>query len=516
MASKKRFLLGVDVGTTGTKILAIDPQGRPVAGRTEEYPLLHPKPSWAEQNPEGYWKAFCRGVKRVLREGRILPSQIQGIGLSGQMHSAIFLGKKGEVLRPAILWCDQRTEEECVEMERILGRSNLMRWALNPALTGFTAPKILWVRNHEPSVMERTRHILLPKDYIRYLLSGEFLSEVSDASGTLLLDVKKRRWSDSILRGLSIPKEWLPEVRESPGLCGVITQTAARKTGLKPGTPIVGGGGDCAAGGIGAGIVHPGLLNVSIGTSGVVFSFTPKPVCDPRGRLHSFCHCVPGKWHVMGVMLMAGGSLRYIRDTLCREEIEEAKKRSRDPYDILTAKAKKAEPGSGGLLFLPYLAGERTPHADPKVRGAFVGLGLGHRKAHWLRAVLEGICFGLRDSLEIFKTLGISIEEIRVTGGGARSAVWRQILADILDFPVTRVKTEEGPSMGAALLAGVGTGVFPSVEEACKKTVLTGKPSLPRRKFRGLYQEQFDRFKSAYPALRPLFHSNKDSNEKKY
>ncbi len=500
------YFVGIDIGTSGTKSLLIDAVGKILAQATVTYPLLTPHPGWTEQHPEDWWKATVQGVRTVLKKAGIDGSHVGGIGLSGQMHGSVFLDARHTVIRPAILWNDQRTAAECKEIEtRVGGPERVIELVSNPALTGFTAPKILWLRNHEPENFARVKKILLPKDYIRFRLTGAFATEVSDASGTLLLDVAHRRWSQEILQALDIPEDWLPQVVESPETTGTVSPQAAAELGLKPGVPVVGGGGDQAAGAVGTGVVKPGILSVALGTSGVVFAYSQAPLQDAWGRLHTFCHAVPDAWHVMGVMLAAGGSFQWFRNALGTEELARAKAENRDVYDLLTEMADSVPPGAENLFFLPYLSGERTPHADPHARGAFVGLSLRHRKAHLVRAVLEGISFGLRDSLEIIRELKIPVREIRISGGGGKSPFWRQLLADIFGEEIVVLNVEEGPAFGAALLAAVGTGAFPSVEAACQASLQVVKRIQPNPERVRLYEERYQFFRNLYPALKEQF-----------
>jgi len=500
------YLLGIDIGTSGTKTLLIDTRGRIRASVTVEYPSYAPKPAWSEQAPDDWWDATCRSARQALRKARVKGSQVAGIGLSGQMHGSVFLGKRGKVLRRAILWNDQRTGAECDEITRAAGgRKKLIRMVSNPALTGFTAPKILWVRKHEPRVYEKTAKILLPKDYVRYRLTGEFATEVSDASGTLLLDVKRRRWSKKLLDLLRIDADLLPEVFESPEVSGRLTAAAAKATGLVEGIPVVGGGGDQAAGAVGNGIVRRGVISATMGTSGVVFAHADTVETDPDGRVHTFCHAVPGKWHVMGVVLAAGGSLQWFRNALCQDLVREAGRKKVDPYELITAAAADVPPGADGLYFLPYLTGERTPHADPDCRAAWVGLSNMHTRAHMARAVIEGATYAMRDCLEIIQGMGVPVREIRVSGGGARSAFWRQLQADVYRKAVWTVSSEEGPAYGVALLAGVGTGVWKSVPEACDATIKTLRKSAPDRKTVARYCALYPEYGRLYASLKDDF-----------
>jgi len=498
-------LLGIDVGTSGTKALICDEKGTVLASETVEHPSYHPKPLWSEQQPKDWWQSTVGSINKALAAAGISGKQISAVGLSGQMHGAVFLDKDNKVLRPAILWNDQRTAEECDEMTARVGRDRLLALTCNPALTGFTAPKILWVRKHEPKVYERAGKVLLPKDYIRFRLTGVFATEVSDASGTLLLDVPKRRWSSDVLSALQIDASLLPECFESPEVSGKITSAAAAETGLAEGIPVVGGGGDQAAGAVGNGIVKHGVISATLGTSGVVFAFSDDVQTDPQGRVHTFCHAVPGKWHVMGVMLSAGGSFQWYRNNLADAEKEEAQKRGRDPYEVLCEIASKAEPGCQGLFFLPYLTGERTPHADPNARAGWIGLTAYHSKPHVIRSLLEGVTYGMRDSLEIIKGMGVAIEEIRVSGGGARSPFWRQMQADIYRNPVCTINAGEGPAFGVALLGGVGTGVFSSVEEACEATIQVVSTTEVNAADSAAYDRYYPVYRSLYVALKDEF-----------
>jgi len=500
------YLLGIDIGTSGTKTLLVDRRGRVLASVAVEYSSYAPKPAWSEQVPEDWWRAAVQSIRLVLKHARIKGSQVTGIGLSGQMHGSVFLDKSGNVLRRAILWNDQRTGAECNDITAAAGgRAKLIQLVSNPALTGFTAPKILWVRKHEPRTYERTAKILLPKDYVRYRLTGEFATEVSDASGTLLLNVKERRWSKTLLGLLGIDEALLPAVYESPEVSGRLTSAAAKATGLAPGIPVVGGGGDQAAGAVGNGIVRRGAISATLGTSGVVFAHADTVETDPEGRVHTFCHAVPGKWHVMGVVLAAGGSLQWFRNTLCRDLIAAAKKKKVDPYDLITAEAASVPPGSHGLYFLPYLTGERTPHADPNARAAWIGLSNMHTRAHMARAVVEGATYAMRDCLEIIQGMGVPVTEIRISGGGARSKFWRQLQADIYRQRVWTVSSAEGPAYGVALLAGVGTGVWATVPEACQATIKTCRPTQPNRKNVLRYDALYPEYGQLYRNLKSDF-----------
>lgn len=504
-AMAKRYVLGLDIGTSGAKAVLIEEGGALAGKASAEYPLLTPQPLWAEQNPSDWWLGSKTTIQQLLSQTDVTPSEIVGIGLSGQMHGSVFLDDQCQPLRPALLWCDQRTAEECAWITEKVGAQRVLDWTLNPMLTGFQAGKIIWLRNHEPANYARLKQVLLPKDYIRFLLTGAFATEVSDASGTALFDVRKRDWAYEMLDLLELPREWFPKVYESPEISGRLSAWAAQETGLAEGTPVVGGGGDQAAGAVGNGIVEEGLVSASLGTSGVVFAPLNTPVVDPQYRTHTFCHAVPGMWHVMGVMLMAGGALRWFRDTLCAAEIETARAMGKDPYDLILAEASAVPPGSEGLTFLPYLSGERTPYPDPYARGVFFGLTLSHTKAHMARAVLEGVSFGMRDSLEILQALGVQPREIRATGGGAKSHIWRQMMADITNIDHVTINVDEGPALGAALLAGVGAGIWQSVPEACQAVIQITTLSSPNPAHREAYERAYQNYRALYPALQSLF-----------
>ena len=497
-------LLGIDVGTTGSKALLVDADGAVKASATTEYPMFTPQPLWAEQDPADWWAATVTSIRQVLDRGDVQPDQVAGLGLTGQMHGLVLLDAQGEVLRPCIMWNDQRTAPQCAAITEAVGADEVLRLTGNPVLPGFTAPKIVWVREHEPEVYAQVAKVLLPKDYARYRLTGGFFSEVSDASGTSMFDVGRRQWSEEMLRALDVPHEWLPEVTESPLVSARVSASAAAETGLLEGTPVVGGGGDQAAQAVGTGIVAEGVVSATLGTSGVVFAASETYRVEPEGRLHAFCHAVPGMWHLMGVMLSAAGSFRWYRDTLGDLERVQAEKSGRDPYDLLTEAAAEVSPGCEGLLFLPYLTGERTPYPDPNARGVFFGLTLRHGKAHMTRAVLEGVSYGLLDSLELMRALGLSIQQVRASGGGARSSLWRQILADVFDAQIVTVEVTEGAAYGAALLAGVGAGVYPTVTAACDAVIrVTGRTEPGPAA--SVYADYYPRYRALYPALAPEF-----------
>ena len=474
----------------------------------ENYPCYVPKPLWSEQDPEDWWQATIKSVRAVVRKARLKPGDVKAIGLSGQMHGSVFLDKRNRVIRRAILWNDQRTSAECREIEeRVGGRGNLIQLVANPALTGFTAPKILWLRNHEPKHFEQTVKVLLPKDEIRRRMTGEYATEVSDASGMLLLDVARRTWSTELLSKLDLDVGLLARCYESEEVTGRLTSEAATLLGLSTDCVVVGGAGDCAAGAVGNGIVEPGVLSTSIGTSGVMFVHCDEVTIDPQGRVHTFCHAVRGKWHMMGVNLSAGGSLQWFRNELCKADAAEAKRRKTEVYDVLTKEAEAVDPGSEGLFFLPYLSGERTPHADPDARGCFVGLTLAHTRGHLIRAIMEGVVYSMRDSLEIIEGLGVPVRQIRASGGGSRSRLWRQIQADAFGRKVATINTEEGAAYGVALLAAVGTGAFKNVQEACAATIRVVRQTGEERRAKLYYDRAFPVYQQLYRSLRNDFKS---------
>ncbi|MBA3480827.1 MAG: xylulokinase [Pirellulales bacterium] len=498
--------LGIDVGTSGTKALAVAADGRILASASASYPCAHPKPLWSEQDPEDWWKATVKVVRAVVKQAKLKPADVTAIGLSGQMHGSVFLDKAGKVIRPAILWNDQRTAAECDEIEsRAGGRQKLIQMVANPALTGFTAPKILWLRNHEPRNFARTVKVLLPKDEIRRRLTGDFATEVSDASGTLLLDVVNRRWSSSLLEKLDLDADLMPRCYESEEVTGTLRPEVAKQLGLTTACKVVGGAGDCAAGAVGNGIVKPGLLATSIGTSGVVFVHSEQPQFDPQGRLHTFCHAVRGKWHMMGVVLSAGGSLQWFQDALCSSPTKSGGRRATCSFDDLCKEAAATPAGAEGLQFLPYLAGERTPHLDPHARGALIGLTLAHGRGHVVRSIMEGVTFALRDSLAIIEQLGVPVKQVRAGGGGAKNPFWRQMQADVFGKAVNAMAADEGPAYGVALLAAVGAGHYKDITEACAATVKTAESSSPDAKSRKSYDRMFPVFQSLYTALRSEF-----------
>lgn len=492
----KPLLLGIDVSTTGVKALLIDAAGSVVSSATSPLSLSTPHPLWSEQDPLDWWAGAVSSIRQALIQAGAAGDQVAAIGLTGQMHGLVLLDADNQVLRPAILWNDQRTGAECDEIIRRVGFERLLQITGNKPVTGFTAPKILWVRNHEPQVYARTAHILLPKDYVRFRLTGEYAVDKADGAGMHLFDLKARDWSPEVLAALEIPAEWLPKTYEGPQVTGFVHERAAAETGLRPGTPVVAGGGDQSAQAVGVGAVSEGIIALTLGTSGVVFATTGGPYIEPEGRLHAFCHAVPDAWHFMGVMLSAAGSLQWFRDAFAPGAA----------YDDLLAPCAEIPSGSEGLFFLPYLTGERTPHPDPLARAAFVGLTIRHGLAHMTRAVLEGVAFGLRDNMELIRNAGLGqIREVRVSGGGARSPLWRQILADVLNTELVTVNTTEGAAFGAALLAGVGAGVWGSVEQCCQEVIRTTSSTSPQPASVERYETAYSLFRELYPTLKPVF-----------
>jgi xylulokinase len=487
--------IGIDISTTGVKALLVNSKGEVVGTATTTLALSTPEPLWCEQDPCDWWAGAIKSINQVLTENNGRGHQIRGIGLTGQMHGLTALDQDGEVLRPAILWNDQRTAAECDEIRQMLGKSRLIRITGNDAMTGFTAPKILWMKNHEPELFARLRQILLPKDYVRFKLTGEYATDRAGASGTILFDLGKRDWSQEVLEVLGIEPQWLPPTHEGTEVTGKLSDKASRATGLTAGIPVYGGGGDQAAAAVGTGAVVDGIVSLSLGTSGVVFASSDWPIIEREGRLHAFCHAVPGKWHLMGVMLSAAGSLRWYRDTF----------QPGMSFDELVAPAAQVPPGSEGLLFLPYLTGERTPHPDPLARGAFVGLTVRHSLPHLTRAILEGVAFGLRDSFELMQSAGLpQIKQVRLTGGGASSPLWRQILADVLGVELVTLSSVEGAAYGAALLAATGAGTFPDVSVACAAAIRVTSITEPSQAST-IYSEIYPQYCNLYPALQASF-----------
>ncbi len=494
------YLLGIDISTTGNKALLVATEagraGQVVGVAATENPISTPKPLWSEQDPADWWQGIQVAIRQVLADTGITGEQVIGVGLTGQMHGLVLLDKDGNVLRPSILWNDQRTGPQCDWITEQVGLETLLARTGSPALTGFTAPKVIWVRDHEPGVYSKVAQILLPKDYVRFKLTGTYATDMAGASGMTLLDISQRDWSQEILDALDIPAEWLPPTHEGPQITGTISAEAAQATGLKAGTPVVGGGGDQAAGAVGVGAVRAGVVGIVLGTSGVVFATTAEPLVEKEGRLQAHCHAVPDRWHFMGVMLSAAGSLRWYRDTIAPGS----------DYDQLLAPAADIPVGSEGLVFLPYLTGERAPYPDPNAKGAFIGLTVRHGVPHLTRAVLEGVAFGLRDSMELIKKAGLArIDQVRVSGGGARSALWRQILADVLDTELVTVNTTEGAAYGAALLAGVGAGIWQDVDAACDATIQVVDRVTPRPAETEGYEKFYEVYQKLYGTLKPTF-----------
>lgn len=492
-----RWWLGIDVGTGGTRAIAVDERGKVRAQAMAAHEDIHmERPLWAEQRPENWWEAARAAVGRLLTESGVRAEEIGGIGLSGQMHGLTMLDEKGEVIRPALIWCDQRSQAEVDAINRRLGERAILEATANPVLTGFTLPKLIWVRDHDRASYARLRHILLPKDYLRYELTGEFASEVSDASGTAMFDVAGRRWSEAMVKGMELDERWLPRVVESPEVTGVVSEKAAAATGLKAGTPVVGGGGDQASSAVGNGIVKPGPVSCTLGTSGVVFSHMERPNYDARGRVHTFCHAAPGAWHVMGVTQGAGLSLQWFRGQMAPEA----------SYDELMREAAEAPAGAQGLYWLPYLMGERTPHLDASARGGWIGLTAKHKRADLIRALIEGVCYSQKDCLDLVEGLGGKVATVRASGGGARSAFWRQTLANVLGRPVVSLETEEGSAYGAALLALAGTEAGGDVAGVCGMAVKEVGQVDPEPEAAAIYAEGHKAYRALYPSLRGFFH----------
>jgi xylulokinase len=490
------LLLGIDVSTTATKAVLCDESGREIAVAASQYSFDQPRPLWSEQDPGLWWAGAKESIRGVLSTAGVKPEDIAAVGLTGQMHGLVLLDGAGEVLRPAILWNDQRTQGQCDEIHSRVGRERFIQITGNLALTGFTAPKILWVQQNEPEVYAKARHLLLPKDYVRFRLTGEYALDKADGAGTVLFDLKSRQWSGEVLAALEIDPELLPPTFEGPEATGAITPEAAAETGLRVGTPVIAGGGDQAAQAVGVGVVESGIVALTLGTSGVVFAATPSALIESQGRLHAFCHAVPGMWHLMGVMLSAAGSLQWHRDTIAPDAA----------FDELLQEAETVPAGSEGLQFLPYLSGERTPHPDPLARGAWVGLTRRHGRGHLTRAVLEGVAFGLRDSFELVRTAGLGeIRQVRASGGGAKGALWRQILADVLESELVTVNTSEGAAYGACLLAGVGAGIWPDVPSACAACVRVTGSTRPDPQQVDCYRQAYPIYRGLYPALKPSF-----------
>lgn len=500
-----KYILGIDLGTSGTKTVLFSQDGRAVCSASYEYPMYQPHNGWAEQNPEDWFKAAVETLSKVVKTSGVDQKDIVSLGISGQMHGLVMLDENGDVLRPSIIWCDQRTQKECDEITQKVGAKRLIEITANPALTGFTASKILWVRNNQPDIYTKCRHILLPKDYLRYKLTGDFATEVSDASGMQLLDVPNRCWSDEVLRALDIDKNLLAKVYESQEVTGHISAEAAKLTGLDENTLVVGGAGDNAAAAVGTGVVVDGKAFTTIGTSGVVFAHSDKLTIDPKGRVHTFCCAVPGAWHVMGVTQAAGFSLKWFRDNFCGAEKETAQGMGVDPYDLMNQEVAQSPIGANRLLYMPYLMGERTPHLDADCRGAFIGLSGMHQKRDMLRAVMEGVSYSLNDCLAVLSEMGVKPEAMLACGGGGKSPVWRQMLADTFNMPVMTTMSTEGAALGVAILAGVGAGLYPSVPEACRQMIHVKDEQKPISGNVPKYRRCYEVYKKLYPALKSVY-----------
>jgi xylulokinase len=497
-------VMGIDVGTGGTRALIVDASGRILASATEDHaPFASPCIGWAEQHPDDWWRAAQIAIRKAILDSGLRADQISCVGFSGQMHGAVMLDEHGKVVRPALIWCDVRTQKQCDDLTSQLGRDRMIELTANPALANFTLTKFLWTRDNEPDNWNRVRRVMLPKDYVRFKLTGRAATDVADASGTLLLDVSRRTWSAEILSAVGIDPSILPELFESPAVCARISHAGAEASGLVEGTPVVAGAGDQAAGAVGMGIVSPGAVSATIGTSGVVFAATDRPVTDAQGRLHTFCHAIPNRWHVMGVTQAAGLSLRWLRDTF----FQTCSQSGGEIYDCMTKEAAQAPAGSDQLLWAPYLMGERTPHLDPDVRGALVGLTASHTRAHVIRAVLEGVAFSLKDTFRILEAMGIPIERVRLGGGGARSALWRGIQAEVYGREVEILAAEEGAAYGAAILAGVGAGLWPSVDAACESIVHVSERVTPDPVHVVTMNAQYQRYHRIYPAMKSIYSS---------
>jgi len=495
-------VLGIDVGTGATRAVIVHADGRIVASATEDHErFASPTIGWDEQRPEDWWRAATGAVRHALALADLGGSEIGCVGLSGQMHGAVMLDANDEVVRPALIWCDVRTGPQCLALTGRIGADRIVQFTCNPALTNFTVTKLLWTQQHEPRNWSRVRAVMLPKDYVRLRLTGERATDMTDASGTLVLDVARRRWSDEMLQATGIDRAWLPSLHESTDVCGRISTAGAEASGLAAGTPVVAGAGDQAAGATGMGIVAPGAVSATIGTSGVVFAATDRPAVDPQGRLHTFCHAIPDRWHVMGVTQAAGLSLRWFRDRFATDVVHQRE----NPYDRLTAEAATVPAGSDGLLWAPYLMGERTPHLDPDARGALVGLTASHTRAHVVRAILEGVAFSLKDTLTIFSEMDLPVSGIRLGGGGARSTLWRQIQADVYGQEVETVEAGEGAAYGAAIRAGVGGGLWPAVDAACGAVVRVAERVRPDAARRSTMEAGYAAYRRMYPAIQSIF-----------
>ena len=498
-----KYVLGIDLGTSGTKTVLFDQTGKGICSATVEYPMYQPKNGWAEQKPEDWYNAAVSTIRTVLEKSGVDNKDVVSLGISGQMHGLVMLDEKNEVIRPSIIWCDQRTAKECEEITEKVGYDTLIRITANPALPGFTLSKLIWVRNHEPENYARCKHVLLPKDYVRFMLTGDYATEVSDASGMQMLDVPNRCWSDELLGMLDIDKSLLAKVYESCEVTGHVSAEAAKLTGLSEDTLVVGGAGDNAAAAVGTGVVEDGKAFTTIGTSGVVFAHTDKLAIDPTGRVHTFCGAVPGAWHVMGVTQAAGLSLKWFRDTFCGAEKIAAAQMCVDPYELTNQEAAKSHIGANKLIYAPYLMGERTPHLDSDCRGIFFGLSAMHQRRDLLRAVMEGVTYSLNDCLGVLGEMGVPPETMLACGGGGKSPLWRQRLADVLNCPVATTVNTEGPALGVAILAGVGAGLYKTVQEACKAMIKVNAAQNP-------IPENVPKYAAVYQVFRKLYTANKD------
>jgi xylulokinase len=499
------YLIGIDIGTSGTKTILMNEDGHVAASATQEYPLHTPHPGWSEQDPEDWWKAVCATTRKVLAQSGIAPSQIKGIGYSGQMHGSVFLDANGRVVRPCLLWNDSRTWRECEEITQAATPEKLHDWISNPVMTGFTAPKVAWLKKNEPENFARVRHLMLPKDYVRYRMTGEIATDVSDAAGTALFNVRERRWATKLLEVMGVPAEWMPPVFASYEVTGRVTGAAASECGLAEGTPVVGGGADNPCGAVGAGVVVEGRVMVSLGTSGVIFSPTPGGKIDPSERLHNFCAAPPDQNYLMGVVISAGMCLRWYRDRFALEEKAEAAKSGRDVYDVIMERAAQVPPGCEGLYFLPYIMGERTPMNDPHARGAWVGLSFRHGFPHLIRSIVEGVNFALRDNMEVIRSLNVRVNQVRLIGGGARSAFWRQMMADVLGAEIVTLRGAEGPAQGAAILAGVGAGIYTDLTDTVDRLLPLELKCEPDPDSQRRYNDIYGLYHALYPALKPHY-----------
>ncbi|MCX8171100.1 MAG: xylulokinase [Candidatus Bathyarchaeota archaeon] len=504
------YLMGIDVGTSSTKVLIIDYLGRTIAKSSVEYPIESPLEGYAEQNPEAWWTATKISVKRALEGAGIRGDDISAVGFSGQMHGTVLLGRDGKPLRDAIIWLDKRSINECNEIYESIGKEKTLSIVSNPVMPGFTGPTLLWIKKNEPHIFNKIFKVLLPKDYVRFRLTGSLNTDFSDASATLLFDVGRREWSDHIINGLSFPRDVFPDVLESKEIAGEVKADSSEETGLSAGTPVVTGGGDSQVGAMGCSVIEPGLISSNIGTGGQIFAAIDEFRFDPKYRVHTFCHVVPKKWCLQGAILSAGLSLRWFKDNFAQAESITSSLCGIDPYDLLSREAELSEPGCSGLVFLPYLSGERSPHMDPSARGGFFGLTLNHRRHHFIRAIMEGVVFALRDCIEVFKELGVSVEGIIARGGGAKSDLWLQIQADIFNSRVLKVGVEEDPAFGAALLAGIGVGVYRDFKEACEKTIKFTAVKHPNEERAKIYDRIYTRiYRNLYHSLRLYWDSNR-------